>query len=105
MLDGANHLTIYWRIIFPLLKPAIATVAVIKGVFIYNELYIPFRYMPDQSLGVTSTTLFRFKGLASAHWEILSAESSSSSSRRLSCSSSCSATSTTVSPPEPRNDP
>jgi multiple sugar transport system permease protein len=29
--------------------------------------------MPDPDLGVISTTLFRFKGPTSAHWEILSA--------------------------------
>ena len=47
-LDGANHFTIYRRIILPLLKPAIATVVIIKGIAIYNEFYIPFLYMPSQ---------------------------------------------------------
>ena len=46
-LDGANHFTIYRRVIFPLLKPAIATVVIIKGIAIYNEFYIPFLYMPS----------------------------------------------------------
>jgi multiple sugar transport system permease protein len=72
-LDGANHLTIFARIIFPLLKPAIATVVIIKGVAIYNEFYIPFLYMPGANLGVISTSLFRFKGPMGAQWEVLSA--------------------------------
>ncbi len=37
MLDGANRWTIYWRVILPLLKPAIATVVIIKGNAIYNQ--------------------------------------------------------------------
>ena len=50
-IDGANHWTIYWRIILPLLKPAIATVVIIKGIAIYNEFYIPFLYMPSGQPG------------------------------------------------------
>ncbi|GAA4721565.1 carbohydrate ABC transporter permease [Isoptericola chiayiensis] len=73
MLDGANRFTIYARIIFPLLKPAIATVVIIKGLAIYNEFYIPFLYMPSQDLGVISTSLFRFKGPFGAQWEVISA--------------------------------
>jgi ABC-type glycerol-3-phosphate transport system permease component len=72
-IDGANHFVIYFRIILPLLKPAIATVVIIKGIAIYNEFYIPFLYMPNPDLGVISTALFRFKGPFGAHWELLSA--------------------------------
>ncbi len=72
-LEGANRFTIYWRIILPLLKPAIATVVIIKGVAIYNEFYIPFLYMPSRELGVISTSLFRFQGPFSAEWEVISA--------------------------------
>ncbi|MEW1690678.1 carbohydrate ABC transporter permease [Streptomyces sp. NPDC091265] len=72
-LDGANSLTIYWRIIVPLLKPAIATVVIVKGVAIYNDFYIPFLYIPSDDLGTISTSLFRFKGPYGAHWEVISA--------------------------------
>jgi len=72
-LDGANAFTIYRRIIFPLLKPATATVVIVKGITIYNDFYIPFLYMPSQDLGTISTSLFRFKGPFSAHWETISA--------------------------------
>lgn len=73
LIDGASYFTIYWRIILPLLKPAIATVIIIKGVAIYNEFYIPFLYMPKKALGVVSTALFKFKGPYGTQWEIISA--------------------------------
>jgi len=73
MLDGANRFTIYWRVILPLLKPAIATVIIIRGIAIYNEFYIPFLYMPSSDLGVISTSLFRFKGPFGAQWEVIAA--------------------------------
>lgn len=72
-LDGANSFTIYRKIILPLLKPAIATVVIIKGITVYNDFYIPFLYMPSQELGTVSTALFRFKGPFGAHWENISA--------------------------------
>jgi multiple sugar transport system permease protein len=68
-LDGANSLTIYRKIILPLLKPAIATVVIIKGITVYSDFYIPFLYMPAEDLGTISTALFRFKGPFGAHWE------------------------------------
>ncbi|WP_329285556.1 carbohydrate ABC transporter permease [Streptomyces sp. NBC_01455] len=72
-MDGANALTIYWKIIFPLLKPAVATVVIVKGITVYNDFYIPFLYMPSEGLGTMSTALFRFKGPFGAHWEDISA--------------------------------
>ena len=72
-IDGASSFTIYWRIILPLLKPAIATVVIIKGITTYNDFYIPFLYMPSTNLGTMSTALFRFKGPFGAHWELISA--------------------------------
>ncbi|MBE2998955.1 carbohydrate ABC transporter permease [Nocardiopsis sp. HNM0947] len=73
MIDGANRLTIYARVIFPLLRPAIATVVIVKGIAVYNEFYIPFLYMPAQDLGVISTSLFRFQGPFGSQWEVVAA--------------------------------
>lgn len=73
MLDGASYITIYARIILPLLKPAIATVIIIKGVAIYNDFYIPFLYMPKAELHVVSTALYKFIGPYGAQWEVISA--------------------------------
>ncbi|MFF1272094.1 carbohydrate ABC transporter permease [Streptomyces marokkonensis] len=72
-LDGAGAFTVYRKVIFPLLKPAIATVVIVKGINVYNDFYIPFLYMPSEDLGVISTSLFRFKGPFGAHWETISA--------------------------------
>jgi multiple sugar transport system permease protein len=73
LIDGASFLDVYWRVILPLLKPAIATVLIIKGVAIYNDFYTPFLYMPAKGLGTISTSLFRFIGPYNAHWEVICA--------------------------------
>lgn len=73
LLDGASQFTIYRKIVLPLMKPAIATVVIIKGVAIYNEFYIPYLYMPSRDLGVVATTLSRFAGPQSTRWEVIAA--------------------------------
>ncbi|MEO8606546.1 MAG: carbohydrate ABC transporter permease [Chloroflexota bacterium] len=73
LIDGASFLDVYWRVILPLLMPAIATVLIIKGVAIYNDFYTPFLYMPGKGLGTISTSLFRFIGPFNAHWQVICA--------------------------------
>lgn len=73
LIDGASFLGVYWRVILPLLAPAIATVLIIRGVAIYNDFYTPFLYMPAKGLGTISTSLFRFIGPFNAHWEVICA--------------------------------
>ena len=71
IIDGANYFTIYFKIILPLLKPAIATVLIIKIVGVYNDFYTPQLYMPSEELAVVSTSLYRFMGPYGAKWEII----------------------------------
>ncbi|MDA3844947.1 MAG: carbohydrate ABC transporter permease [Vallitaleaceae bacterium] len=73
MLEGASYFTIYRKIIMPLLKPAIVTVVIIRGITMYNDFYTPFLYMPSADLPVVSTSLFRFVGPFGAQWEIICA--------------------------------
>ena len=71
IVDGASYIKIYFQIILPLLRPAIATVLIIKFVGIYNNFYTPQLYMPSEELGVVSTALYRFIGPYGAKWEII----------------------------------
>lgn len=40
-IDGAGHWRIYWRVIMPLAKPAIATVAILNFTSLWNDLLWP----------------------------------------------------------------
>jgi len=73
IIDGANYFQIFYKIILPLLSPAIVTVVITKGVGIYNDFYTPFLYTPSEELKTLSTALFKFKGPYGSHWEIISA--------------------------------
>ena len=71
IIDGANYFTVFFKIILPLLRPAIATVLIIKVIGIYNDFYTPQLYMPSEELSVVSTSLYRFMGPYGAKWEII----------------------------------
>lgn len=63
IIDGASYFKIYSRIILPLLKPAIVTSMVLKGVSTYNEYYSANLYLQNKAvLGTVSTSLYTFQG-------------------------------------------
>ncbi|NOK58519.1 MAG: putative rhamnose oligosaccharide ABC transport system, permease component [Chloroflexi bacterium AL-W] len=50
MMDGANHLTIWWRIIIPMCTPVLATIAIFLFVANWNAFQIPLIYLQRTSL-------------------------------------------------------
>ena len=44
-IDGCSHLKIYWKIIFPLAKPAIATMALFSFTWSWNDYMGPYLYI------------------------------------------------------------
>ena len=53
---------VFFKILFPLLKPAIVTVMILKGVGTYNEYYMAHLYLQSNDMGVVSTSLYTFTG-------------------------------------------
>ncbi|MEM7129159.1 MAG: carbohydrate ABC transporter permease [Chloroflexota bacterium] len=49
-IDGANPFQILWRIIVPLMKPALTTVAILQFLNDWNDFFGPFIYLNRQSL-------------------------------------------------------
>lgn len=61
-MDGASYFTIFFKILFPLLKPAIVTVAILKGVGTYNEYYNASLYLQSEKLKTIALSLYTFTG-------------------------------------------
>ncbi|OCT15273.1 sugar ABC transporter permease [Paenibacillus pectinilyticus] len=74
-LDGASLFRIYRTIIFPLLRPATATVIILKAIGIYNDIFTPYLYMPSSKLVVISTTLTKYTDAYGSQWNMISAAS------------------------------
>ena len=63
IMDGCSYFGAFFRILFPLLKPAIVTSAILKGVSTYNEYYMAGLYLQDKTrYQVVSTALYVFTG-------------------------------------------
>lgn len=71
LVDGCNYFSIYIRIILPLMKPAIATVCIIKGISFYNDFYLPSLYL--KSYYTISTFLNMMNGATSTDWGVVCA--------------------------------
>ncbi|AUS98796.1 sugar ABC transporter permease [Clostridium thermosuccinogenes] len=63
IMDGATYFGIFFKILFPLLRPAIVTVMILKGVSTYNEYYMANLYLQSKDRLVTvATSLYKFTG-------------------------------------------
>lgn len=72
-IDGASRIKIFYKIILPQMKPAIATAAILKILNIYNDFFTPYLYMPKSSLRTVATALNTFAGDKMANWPLMSA--------------------------------
>lgn len=73
ILDGCSYWGLFVRIIFPLLKPATATVCIIKSITIINDMYIPYLYMPKTRLRTLTTYLMNYANAQQGSWQTLAA--------------------------------
>ncbi|MBR0483745.1 MAG: carbohydrate ABC transporter permease [Oscillospiraceae bacterium] len=74
ILDGCNYFGVFFRILLPLLKPAIVTSAILKGVATYNEYYMANLYLQDKNRFQTvSTSLFTFTGPMGSQYQYICA--------------------------------
>lgn len=48
-IDGAGYFGTYWRIIFPLMKPIVATVAIQNALWIWNDFQLPLLMLNKSS--------------------------------------------------------
>lgn len=73
IVDGASYWTIYWKIILPLLKPAIVTACILKGVGIYNEYYAASLYLMDKDIRTMAISLYTFVGPMGSQYNLICA--------------------------------
>lgn len=74
IVDGANYFTIFYKILLPLLKPAIVTSCILKGVGTYNEYYAANLYLQNKKLLPTvATSLYTFVGPLGSKYNLICA--------------------------------
>lgn len=65
-IEGAGYFSIFFRIILPLLTPAISTIVILRTIHIYNDFILPYLYTPRVEQSTVSMLLFRSQDMMSA---------------------------------------
>ena len=73
IIDGASYWQIYWKIMLPLLKPAIITSCILKGVAVYNEYYAANLYLMKKEIRTMALSLYTFVGPMGSKYNLICA--------------------------------
>ena len=72
-IDGANEFRIFWSVILPLAKPALATVAVFQFIRSWTDYLNPLIYLNDQNLYTLQLGLQQYSSQYGREWGLLMA--------------------------------
>jgi raffinose/stachyose/melibiose transport system permease protein len=72
-LDGCGYFRFVTLILFPLIRPAVATVAVLHAIGIWNELILPTIYLTNKNYYPITRGMIVFQGVYGSNWPTLAA--------------------------------
>ena len=71
IVDGASPLTLFFRVIFPLIRPAVISVIVVSAVLVYIDFVNPLYFLPGDENATVQLTLFNFQSQFLTQWNLL----------------------------------
>lgn len=74
-IDGASTLQVWWKVILPQAKPALATVAIFTFMAHWNDFMGPLIYLSSPDKRTLALALWAFQGQYSTDWHLLMAAS------------------------------
>lgn len=69
VVDGAGTFRIYFQIMLPLVRPALATVGIVVFVWVWNDFFLPLVFLQTQEKYTLVLGLFRFFGQHLNEWQ------------------------------------
>ena len=63
VIDGASPITVLWKVLLPLMKPALTTVAILEFMNVWNEFFAPFIYLNRMELYPAAVGMRIFQGI------------------------------------------
>lgn len=70
-MDGANHFQVFWRIMLPLTRPAIAAVVILNSVWMWNDFFLGFILINEQASFTLPRGIVAFRGTYSTEWGLI----------------------------------
>lgn len=74
LIDGCSNFQLFFRIIFPLLKPVTSTIIILSGISIYNDFVNPLYFLPGADNPTVQLTLYNFLSRYNTSWNLLFAD-------------------------------
>jgi ABC-type glycerol-3-phosphate transport system permease component len=74
-IDGAGYLAVWRMVMLPLIKPALAAIAIFQFMGSWNDFFTPFLYITSKELMPISLGLYMFKDARGAEYGMLMAAS------------------------------
>ena len=71
MIDGCTGLSLFFRVIFPLLRPVTITVVLTSSVFIFNDFVNPLYFLPGDENATVQLTLYNFMSQFNTQYNLL----------------------------------
>lgn len=78
-IDGAGTLTVFFKVMLPVIKPILATIAIFAAVGQWNSFQDTLLYITDDKLNTLQFTLYRYIQSASSLKSLISSTSTASS--------------------------
>jgi len=75
LLDGAGPFQIYWRIVLPLTRPALAALGALSFTWVFNDLLWPITVLITQSKMPVTPALLSLQGQFVSYWNVIAAGS------------------------------
>jgi raffinose/stachyose/melibiose transport system permease protein len=72
-MDGCSYFMYLRRILVPLMKPAIASMAILMSIGVWNEILNSVIFLSEDAYSPITRGLYIFKGLYSVQWNQLAA--------------------------------
>jgi alpha-glucoside transport system permease protein len=71
-IDGADHFTIFWRLVVPLSVPAIAAFAIFQFLWVWNDLLVAYVFLGGAGQNIVLTVALReLVGSRGENWHLL----------------------------------
>jgi ABC-type glycerol-3-phosphate transport system permease component len=72
-IDGSGELGIFWRVILPAVRPALATLVIVKFMWTWNELFWPLVVVNSPSMKVVTLGLVSFTNMYFIEYNLVTA--------------------------------
>jgi raffinose/stachyose/melibiose transport system permease protein len=70
VIDGCPAAKLYWKIVFPIMKPVTATLIILDALWIWNDFLFPLLTLTLETNRTIPLSQYRFYGMYSTQYEL-----------------------------------